>query len=133
MCLTLVSQIQLQQRDINIYLFLTNTYPYFIANQYCRNVSEWINRRDLLYLSLPAVDAVEGFIIGDVIDKYGSMSTSEVTLHIVITHQLAENLALQIIWSLLIPPSQYKHNCTMNVPDLKGANLQNIGEFKIHF
>ena len=89
-------------------------------------MSEWINGGDLLYLSLPAIDAVKGFIIGDVIDKYGSMSTSEVTLHIVITHQLAGNLALQIIRGLLIPPSQYKHNCTMNVPDLKGANLQMV-------
>ena len=94
-------------------------------------MSEWINGGDLLYLSLPAIDTVKGFIIGNVIDKYGSMSTSEVTLHIVITHQLAGNLALQIIRGLLIPPSQYKHNYTMNVPDLKGANLQNIGEFNI--
>ena len=78
-------------------MFLTNICPYFIANQHCRNVSERINGGDLFYLSLPAVYAVEGFVIGDVVDEYGSVSTSEVTLNIVITCQPAVNLTLRIV------------------------------------
>lgn len=65
----------------NIYLHVSNICPYLTANQHCRNVSERINGGDLFYLSLPAVYAVEGFVTGDVVDKYGSMSTSEVALY----------------------------------------------------
>ena len=86
-----------QEIQTFIRIFLINICPYLIADQHCRNVSERINGGDLFYLSLPAVYAVEGFVIGDVIDEYGSMSTSEVTLNIVITYQPAVNLTLRIV------------------------------------